>query len=153
MASQIAGKALLLANYGAPVIKASTLPASGTTAIFNVLGGNVLITSLIGVITTVVQAQATTLKLNVSNTASTGNTDISNATADLNAAAVGKLISLAAAGLGANTLLLDNYAVQNNEFVLGAGAIRVVLGATSTGAWKWYLNYIPLDPGAYVVAA
>lgn len=154
MATQIQGQALRTNNYGPTVVRPATaLPASGTSSIFNVVGGNIIVTSLVAVITTIVQAQATTLKLNVSNTASGSNTDITNATADLNAAAVGKFVSMAAAGLGSQTMLIDNYAVQNNEFMLGAGAIRAVLGATSTGAWKWYLNYIPLDNGAYVSAA
>lgn len=156
MASQIQGKALLLANYGQLVTRAAAaLPQTATAAIFNVNAGNVLITSLFGVVTTVVQAQATTIQLNVLNTAiGGGGTVISSAAGDLNAAAVGTFIGTPLAGLAsANALTVSAFGVQNNEFAIGAGSIRLITGASSTGAVKWYCNFIPLDPGAYVTAA
>lgn len=156
MASQIQGKALLLANYGQLITRAAAaLPQTATAAIFNVTGGQVIVTSLFGVVTTAVQAQATTIQLNVLNTAiGGGGTIISSAAGDLNAAPVGTIIGTPLSGLAAgNPLTVTAYGSQNNEFTIGTGSIRLVTGASSTGAVKWYLNFIPLDPGAFVTAA
>lgn len=156
MASQIAGKGLLLATYGTPVNRAAAaLPQSATQSIFTITGGNVLITSLFAVITTVVQAQATTFKINALNTASTGNTDLSLAAgSDLTGAAVGTVIGFPNINVASAAIAtIANAGVQNNEFLIGAGALRAITTASSTGAWKWYLNYVPIDPGAYVTAA
>lgn len=156
MATQVQGKALLLANYGPTVVRAAAaLPQSTTQAIFNIVGGNVIITSLFAQITTAVQAQATTFKLNALNTASTGNTDLTLATgSDLTGAAVGTIIAIPTVTIGSPAAVtIANAGVQNNEFVLGAGSLRAITTASSTGAWKWYCNYVSLDPGAYVAAA
>jgi hypothetical protein len=156
MASQIAGKGLLIATYGNPVLRAAAaLPQSATQSIFTIIGGNVIITSLFAVITTAVQAQATTFKLNALNTASTGNTDLSLAAgSDLTGAAVGTIIGFPNVNVASAAIAtIANAGVQNNEFVIGAGTLRAVTTASSTGAWKWYLNYVPLDSGASVAAA
>jgi hypothetical protein len=150
MATQIAGKTVLLANYGQPIYRAAqVLPATTTTTYFNVVNGQVLITSFFGVVTTVCSATATNLKFNVLNTATTGNTDIC-ANVLVTSKAVGTIFAIPTLGSAAT---VDNFGVQNNEFTVGAGSIRAITDATNTGAFRWVLNYIPLDPGAYVVAA
>jgi hypothetical protein len=150
MSAGLAGKQILLANYGPTAVRAAAvLPATATGVLFNVVGGNVLVTSLVGQVTTVMSATATNLKLNILNTATTGNADLS-ANVLVTSLAVGTLFTiptLAAAGT------VGVFGAQNNEFVIGAGSIRAITDATNTGAMKWYVNYISLDPGAYVVAA
>src|SRR6201982_4178034 len=70
MATGIASRQLLLANYGNSAFRAaSTLPQTATTTYFNVVGGQVLITSIFGVITTATGATATNLTINATNTA------------------------------------------------------------------------------------
>lgn len=152
MATQVQGKQLLLANYGPTSLRAAaTLPATATGTLFNIVGGNVIITNIVGQVVTALGATATNLKLNVLNTATTGNADIT-ANVAVASLAAGTFIGLPtiAAGSAATTLV---YAVQNNEFVVGAGSIRAITDATNTGTVKWYVNYVSLDPGAYVVAA
>lgn len=150
MASQVAGKQLTLANYGPTVARAAAvLPATATGTLFNVLGGNVIITNIVGQVVTAMSATVTNLKLNVLNTATTGNADIS-ANVLVTSLAVGTLLGLPTVGSAGSALV---YAVQNNEFVIGTGAIRAITDATNTGTVKWYINYVPLDPGASVVAA
>lgn len=150
MATQIAGKQLLLANYGYTAARAAAvLPANTTGTLFNIVGGNVIITSLVGQVVTVMTATATNLKLNVANTATAGNADISTNVL-VTSLASGTLLGFPTLGSPLTTLV---YASQNNEFVLGAGSIRAVTDATNTGTVKWYCNYISLDPGAYVIAA
>lgn len=150
MSTQIPGKQLLLNSYGPTVLRAAAvLPATATGALFSVVGGNVIITNLVGQVATAMSATATNLKLNVLNTATTGNADIS-ANVLVTSLAVGTLLGLPTLGSAGTALV---YAVQNNEFIVGAGSIRAITDATNTGTVKWYCNYIPLDPGAYVAAA
>jgi hypothetical protein len=150
MSTGLAGKQILLANYGPTAGRAAAvLPATGTGVLFNIVGGNVLITNLVGQVVTAMSATATNLKLNALNTATGGNADIS-ANVLVTSLAVGTLFSiptLASAGV------VGVAVSQNNEFTLGAGSIRAITDATNTGTMKWYCNYISLDPGAYVVAA
>lgn len=149
MATQVQGQALRTNAYGPTVVRAAAvLPATATQSLFNVVNGNVIITSIVGVVTTVMSATATNLKLNASNTATAGNTDLC-ANVLVTSKAVGSIYAIPTLGSAAT---IDNFGVQNNEFVLGAGAIRAITDATNTGAMKWYVNYIPLDNGAYVVA-
>lgn len=150
MATQIQGKQLLLANYGPTSARAAAvLPATATGTLFNVVGGNVIITSLVGQVVTVMTATATNLKLNILNTATAGNADISTNLA-VTSLASGTLLGFPTIG---SAMTGTVWASQNNEFVLGAGSIRAITDATNTGTVKWYCNYISLDPGAYVVAA
>lgn len=150
MATQVPGKALLLANYGPTVLRAAAvLPATATGTLFNVTGGNVIITNIVGQVVSAMSATATNLKLNVSNTAAGTNADIS-ANVLVTSLAAGTLLGLPTLGSAGSALI---YAVQNNEFIIGTGAIRAITDATNTGTVKWYVNYVSLDPGAAVVAA
>lgn len=150
MATGIQGKQLLLANFGPTATRAAAvLPATTTGTLFNVVGGNVIITSIVGQVVAAMSATATNLKLNVSNTAAATNADIS-ANVLVTSLAAGTLLGLPTVGSAGTALV---YAVQNNEFIIGTGAIRAITDATNTGTVKWYCNYISLDPGAYVVAA
>ncbi len=150
MATQIQGQALRTNIYGPVAVRAAAvIPATATGTLFNVVNGNVIITSIFGVVTTVMSATATNLKINALNTATTGNTDLS-ANVLVTSKAVGTIFAIPTLG-SAGTV--DNYGLQNNEFLLGAGSIRAITDATNTGAMKWYVNYVPLDNGAYVVAA
>lgn len=150
MASQVSTGKILLSNYGPTVARAAqVLPATATTTYFNIVGGQVLITSIFGVVTTVTTATATTLTVNAVNTAGAATVALGTATS-VASLAVGTIIAIPTIG-GALTTLA--YGTQNNEFSLGAGQIQMVTSATNTGATKWYLNYLSLDPGAYVAAA
>jgi hypothetical protein len=133
---------------------AATLPATAQTPYFTVAGGKVLLTGLIGIVTTIVQAQATTVQLIATPTVGTA-VNLSNATGDVNGKEVGATICLATT-LG-GTLVVGNAGANafpiGNYFVVQTGTIDFKTGATSTGATKWILSYIPLDAGATVVAA
>lgn len=149
MATQVGAGQILRANYGPLVVRpAQVLPATTTTTYFNITG-QVLITSIIGVVTTTTTATATTLTINAVNTAGAPTLAIGTATsiASLNA---GVVLALPTVGGAISTL---TYGIQNNEFVLGAGSIQMVTSATNTGATKWYVNYVSLDSGASVTAA
>lgn len=152
MSSQISGKALLLANYGATVQRtAAVLPATTTATIYTVTGGRVLLLALLGEVTTVMTATATNLNVTLVPTAA-GVTSVSPIVADTSVAslAVGAQFAFTALNTAATT---GGVANQGNETYLVPGLIRITTSATNTGAMKWTLLYIPVDNGASVTAA
>jgi hypothetical protein len=159
---------LFTSAYGAVVTGAAkTLPASTSGDIFLVTGGRVVVTSLTGVVSTVIQAQATTLSVGNKPTGGSSATATLCATADVNAKPVGTSLAVPQAKASAlmvsgadGTLLWNTTAgAQGVPFVSGgialvpAGSIQVTTVATSTGAIVWTVTYVPYDVGAVVTAA
>jgi hypothetical protein len=143
------------AIYGLKVDRnAASLPQTAQTAYFTVAGGRVLLLAMIGEVTTIIQAQATTVQLIATPTTGTA-VNLSNATGDINGKEVGSTIALATT-LG-GTLVVNSAGATVlplvNSFVVRTGTIDFKTGASSTGATKWSLFYVPLDDGASVVAA
>lgn len=128
-----------------------TLPATATGALFTVSGGRVLVTSIVGLVTVAVQAQATVTKLVATPTVGTVN-DLTG-TLDLTGAIVGSLIS--AQGLAGDALIKSTgggISALRNGLLVAAGVIGLNTAATSTGSIQWSLTYIPFDDGASVAA-
>lgn len=153
-ATSVDPQAFTSVGLGFRVDKTSaTLPATTTQNIFTVAGGRVLIKGLLGEVTTIIQAQATTLKVTAAPTVGTA-VDLTS-TVDINAKEAGTLLlaecdgtALVAANAGAGMSGIgEPFAIVNT------GVIRIATGATSTGATKWTLWYVPLDEGASVVSA
>lgn len=158
---------LFAAYYGALVTGgAKTLPASTSGDIFQVSGGRVIITSLTGVVSTVIQAQSTTLSVGNKPTGGSSATATLCATADLNGKAVGTSLAVPAAKAsalivsGADGTVVWNGASggQGIPFASGglalipAGTIQVTTIVTSTGAITWSVSWLPYDTGAVVTA-
>jgi len=132
----------------------SSLPATGDLSIFTVSGGRIIVTSILGEVTTVIQAQANAIKLKSVPTTGTAK-DISG-TLDINAFEVGALIALD--GTALSTALSGSNAgaalsTRGTGIFVPIGAIKYNTAATNTGAIKWSITYIPYDNGAVVVAA
>jgi hypothetical protein len=126
--------------------------ALGPTNLFTISGGRILLRALIGTVTTIIQAQATTIQLIATPTAGTA-VNLSNATLDLTGKEVGASIVLGAT-LGSTAVAGNaggNGLVQLNT-ILQVGTINVTYGAASTGAIKWDMIWTPIDPAASVVA-
>ncbi len=150
MASGISGAQLLRANYGLTVTRAAAnLPATTSGNLFSV-SGLVLVTSIVGVVTTAIQAQANAIKLEAFLTAAAAATDMC-ATAESNGQGVGKLFGITGSPA---TAAVFGYAVpQSNEMIInGPGFIRLNTAATNTGQMSWVLQYIPLAAGAGIQA-
>lgn len=147
------GAAYLKSAFGVRVTRATaTLPATTTGSLFTVATGRVLVTSIIGVVTTSIQAQANAIKLVATPT--TGAVNDLSATVDVNGLAAGGL--LGATGLAADALVKSTGGgVSNlrNPIVVAPGAIGLNTAATNTGSVSWILTYVPLEDGATVVAA
>ncbi len=151
-------RALLL---GTSVTKAAfTLPATTSTAMFTV-SGRVIITSLIGEVTTVVQSQACNLNVTIDPTGAGAAADLVAAT-EINADAVGTFYTVC----GIQAALLGTQKEGGTEvpthalailpltpFLVPPGSILLKTSATNTGATAWTLTYIPYDNGSSVVSA
>lgn len=130
----------------------ANIPQTATGTLFTVSGGRILVTSILGEVTTAIQAQANAVKLRATPT--TGSVNDLSGTVDINGAAVGSL--LGATGLAADALVLSTGGgVSNlrNPIIVAIGNIGLNTAASSTGQIKWSLTYVPYDNGATVVAA
>ena len=132
---------------------AATLPATTTQNIFTVAGGRCLITSLTGEVTTVVQAQACNLSVNLVTTV--GGDIVLASTADINADEAGTLYVVE----GDGTALVPQssgavlWSSGSGPMIVAEGTINIQTSATNTGATAWECWYFPLDAGATVVSA
>jgi hypothetical protein len=149
------GAAFLKALLGLKVSRATAnLPQTTQAAIFTVSGGRVVVTGLVGTVTTAIQNQACTLKVTGNPTAGT-DVDIAAASASIAAKEVGGTATLPAT-LGAQ-LVVSNAggAVMpiGSGVVLNPGTLDIVTSASNTGQMKWDITYVPLDDGASITAA
>jgi len=139
--------------FGQQVTSTVTGLTSGATSAWTVSGGKVIVTSLVGVVTTVVQSQTTAVKFQAVPT--TGTTVDMCATLDLNAAEVGALLSVdgvLATALQGGVSKSGAVGLMTKAQVVAPGAIKINSGATSTGAITWTLTYIPYDTGASIAS-
>jgi hypothetical protein len=163
------GAELLGASYGLQVVEpAKTIPATTFSNIFTVSGGRVLVTSLTGVVTTVIGAVATTLSVGVTPTGgSLAATGLCTATAitslpvgaqvGIPPLISGALVVSAASGVlqagsGSGTSAIGVPVINGGIAVVSPGVININTSATTTGALSWTLMYVPLDTGALVTA-
>lgn len=156
MTTMVNSSSLRLVDAGQLVSRATaTLPATAAQNIFTISGGRIFLIALVGEVTTIIQAQSTTVK--VTSTPTTGSAiDMSSTGTDINALEVGGRISLANPPAAATALVKTNAGYTNLQgvrVVVPIGNISYTTGATSTGSIKWDLIYVPLDTGATVVAA
>ena len=140
-------------NRGLLVTKSATATSGATTKnIFTVSGGNILVTGLVGVVTTVLGGVTNNVKFISTPTAGTA-VDISG-NVDCDALEAGGFVGVTGT-IGANTVKSNAGAgtFPTTAFVVAPGTIGMATDADTTGAMKWYLTYVPLDVGAYVEAA
>lgn len=140
-------------HLGARVQRATAaIPQSTTGHIFNVVGGRVLVRMLLGEVTTIIQAQATTIKVTATPTA--GSAVDMSATVDINALEVGgKLVLNGTAATALTKANAGSIIAQSTSVVVAVGTIDLITVASSTGALKWSIWYMPLDDGASITAA
>lgn len=128
----------------------AALPATTTAAIFTIAGGGIWLFGLIGEVTTIIQAQATTLK--VVMTPTTGTAGDLSATVDMNAKEVGALLGITGLPSDAMVALAAGAPMCTRVNALPVGQVRLTTGATSTGSVKWRMFWLPRDVGATVTA-
>lgn len=152
----IQGDQLRALLCGVKVSRATAaLPQTAASAIFTISGGRVLVTQIVGEVTTVIQTQADNTKLTFDPTDAGATQDLC-AVLDITADAVGTCYSIT--GTPA-TALQDalNFVSSNKQLaqplLLKPGQILLDCAASNTGSVKWDLCYIPYDNGASVAAA
>lgn len=150
-----ARKAAVMGIVGIQVEQtAQTLPQSTAAALFNITGGRVLMTGILGEVTTIFGAVAT--NLNLQSNPTTGTTSVLDAVVASANKEVGTLMSITGA-VGDAMLADDAGGVQLGPrlpgVVLPVGTLEWNTNANNTGAAKWTLWYVPIDDGALVTAA
>lgn len=144
--------------FGLQVIKAAqTPPNSGASAtLFTVAGGSVLVTSLVGRVSTALSGTTGAIALGTKPTVGTEETSGIATAGVVGGSEIGaKFTPQAASGLGGGLVVsgkvAGNAPFLASPFVVDAGTIEITTSvATMTGAIDWYLTYVPLDDAASV---
>lgn len=159
MSVLIQGSQLRALLLGVRVERATdTLPQSTDEAIFTVSGGRVIITSLVGEVTTAIAAGTTPdLKIKYNPTAAGSDFDLCTAVS-IASDAVGQMYYIAGSVASPGALLVGGAVGQANPvftapLMLSEGDIEIDMDESVTGSVAWTLTYIPLDDGASVAAA
>lgn len=152
MSTLIQGDQLRSLLFGTTVSKAYPTLAVETKTLFNVTGGKVLITSIVGEVTTAITV-ANTVKLQANPT--TGTTGDLCAATDLGTTdtPAGDLISFQ--GLKGDSIVFGVGCTPTlkQPIVVNVGTIEQVTATGADGGITWTLTYVPLDNGASVTAA
>jgi hypothetical protein len=139
-------------HLGLRVDRASaTLPQTAAAAIFNIVGGRVAMTAILGEVTVVLGAVG---NMSLESNPTVGTTAALSAVVAAGAFEAGTLLSIT--GMVANAMLgvdAGGTAMQTCPVALPVGTLDLRLSASSTGSVKWSIWYVPIDDGAYVTAA
>lgn len=133
----------------------AALPQTTAHALFTITGGRILLTGLIGEVTTVIQTQADNTKLTFDPTDAGATQDLC-AVLDITADAVGTMYSIT--GTPATALqdalnFLPSSKVLAQPPLLKPGSVLLDCAASNTGAVKWTAFWVPIDPAARLAAA
>ena len=135
-----------------PISKATgAISGNPTTALFTVAGGEVLITSLYGKVTTALSTDSGTYALQQNPT--TGDTQTIVTATDLGTSdtAVGSVVGLTRGTTAAPAFLRGGTAELNA--VVTTGQVEFVGAASANGALTFYVTWVPITSGATLVAA
>lgn len=126
---------------------------TGNVNMFTVTGGPIKVLELVGIVTTLVQAQTTSTKVTVTTTSPAATVDFSAAAVDLTGATVGSsirhinttgVLTVVAAGFVNEG---NAFATNDTQYLVPAGSMQINnASASNTGAITWYMRYIPLSP-------
>ena len=126
------------------------LPQTDVATLFTISGGKVLVSDIIGEVTTIIEAGANNTKL-LSNPTVGASVDLC-AVLDIAEDAVGTMYGITGTFTDALTETTSGAGTSQTDPVLVApGTIELSCDASKTGKIKWVLFYIPVDEGAKVV--
>ena len=131
----------------------STITA-GTKQVFTVAGGEVLITALYGKVATALTLATETVALQLDPTAGTTVTWVAASDLGSTDSAVGDLIGVVDESTTTPDFRVNGRPLTN--ILATTGEIEAVVAdvtGTEDGAIDWFCTYVPLTPGATVVAA
>lgn len=155
MSDYLQGDAYRALKLGPLVTKtAQAIPNNATSVLFTVSTGNVLVTSIQGVLTSPATSASASLSLGITTSAATSTTSIATATAIGTIPTGCWMTTQVSSGKSGALVLGTTNAIsvfKPAEFVAPVGTITWTTGATAaSGAVTWYLTYVPLDNGANV---
>ena len=138
------------------IVKVQTTPSGGIDVLFNVTGGPILVTRLVGIVTTILAGTANgTLK--TTTTTPAGTTSLSTTVAITDDAAGTSYRFVGATGVltpvTAGPKIIDPVTVEDCQFLVPIGNVNFVTTAAMTGAITWYMSFVPLSPESVVSAA
>lgn len=153
MSTLIAPDQVRALSLGTRVTRATAaLPQTTQSALFTVAGGLVAITSILGVVTTAIQAQANNTKI-VANPTTGTDVDLC-AVLSISGKEVGTIFGIT--GLFSDALVGANAGagvLPRNAVAVPAGTIDLSCAASNTGSVRWVVTYVAIDDGASVTAA
>jgi hypothetical protein len=163
MSTILAGDQMRSLVLGVQVNKAAAiLPATTVQTLFTISGGRILVTALIGEVTTVFDGTANSLSVEADPTvgaaadlaaATVCTSDIAGTLYTVNGIQAALLGTQKEGGTEVPTHATAHVGVGGTGFVVPAGVIQLRTTATdTTGATKWTLMYVPLDTGASAVS-
>ena len=130
---------------------ATLIAAASTKSLFNVVGGRVIIKTILAEVTTVIETQNNACKFVHTPTGGAA-VDLS-AAVETSADALGTLYGVTGLPATAMSVTIGTAVNSAYDIVLVPGVIGYNTAADNTGAIKATVLYIPLDDGAYVEAA
>lgn len=152
MSTLIQGNELRTLLFGRKVDRdTAALPQTATGSLFSVSGGRILLTSIVGEVTTALGATLTNAKL--VSTPTTGTAVDLCAVLAVASKEAGTLFGIT--GLFSDAMVGANAGagvIPRNPVVIPVGNIGLNTSANDTGSVKWSVTYIPLDDGASVAA-
>lgn len=142
-------------GFGKAVDKAlAALPQTAKLDIFTISGGRILVTQLVGEVTTNIGAVANSTRFTTTPTA-LAEQDLCAAGTDINGHLVGRLYGMT--GVVTDTMLsgIGMIPGQTQPLIVAAGVISIrCLGSDGGGGRvKYTLKWVPVDEAANVVAA
>lgn len=154
MTAIIQGAELRAIRYGVLVERATaTLPQSTDGSLFTITGGRIIVTSIVGEVTTAIQNQLCNTKLKFNPSATGADQDLC-AVLDIANDPVGEVYTLSG-GVGdamRSDLLIGN-PILATPLLLSEGAIELDCSASNTGSVAWAITYVPYDGAASVAVA
>ncbi len=149
----VPGRQLLNINQGIPVFRtATTLPQTTAFAIFNIVGGRVLMTGIAGRITIILGVVG---NMGLEENPTAGTTELICAVVAAGTYAAGDMLGITGVAATAMQPAATGGipAMTTRGVVLRVGTLDWRLSASSTGEIEWGMTYIPIDDGAYVTIA
>ena len=133
--------------------RATAVITAATVNLFTVSGGRIVVTQILGEITTVIQALATNIRLQANPTIGTTR----QMCVDRNIAAYAQGDLLGITGVNTDQMIppASSGVLEAQTFgvIVQEGTIDLISDAAPTGSVMWTLKWVPIDTGAAVVAA
>jgi hypothetical protein len=151
MANLLQGKAYRDLVLGRKVDSAATALTNGSVDVFNVVGGRVDVTLVVGKIT--VAAGAASLVTMGNNPTLAGATSVDFAVAaDIDSSLVGDAVMFESTAGQLTTTAGPGISSPIYNLIATTGTIYAK-GSAAEGTVLWTLFYVPIDAGAYITAA